>query len=233
MRLEWDKVGERLYETGVDRGVIYPQEANGKYGTGAPWNGLTEVSEKPSGAEATPLYANNKKYLELLSTEDFAGSIAAYMYPDEFGECNGEKEIAPGVFVTQQARKPFGLTYRNLIGNDTEKTKHGYKLHIVYGATTRPSEKTNSTVNKDPEASTMSWEFSTTPVESEGIDPTAHLVIDSTKTAAEKLKAIEDLLYGTADKEATLPTIAEIVALLKDDAEPAAEPAAEPDEATE
>lgn len=216
MRIEWDKVGERKYETGVDRGVIYPQTADGTYGTGAAWNGLTEVSEKPSGAEPTPLYANNKKYLELLSTEDFAGSIGAYMYPDEFGECNGEKEIAPGVYATQQARKPFGFAYRNLIGNDTEKTKHGYKLHIVYNATTRPSEKTNSTVNKDPEASTMSWEFSTTPVECEGIDPTAHIVIDSTKIDADKLKAIEDILYGTADKEATLPLISELVELLKD-----------------
>ncbi len=221
MRIEWDKVGERLYETGVDRGVIYPQEADGTYPNGAAWNGLTEVSEKPSGAEPTPLYANNKKYLELLSAEDFAGSIGAYMYPDEFGECNGMKEVAPGVFVTQQSRKPFGFTYRNFIGNDTEKTKHGYKLHVVYGATTRPSEKTNSTVNKDPEASTMSWEFTTTPVECEGIDPTAHLIIDSTKTTAEKMKAIEDILYGTNDEDARLPLISEIINILKADTEPA------------
>lgn len=215
MRIEWDKVGERLYETGVDRGVIYPQTASGTYPKGEAWNGLTEVSEKPSGAEPTPLYANNKKYLELLSAEDFAGSISAYMYPDSFGECNGEKEIAPGVYATQQARKPFGFTYRNLIGNDTEKTKHGYKLHIVYGATTRPSEKTNSTVNKDPEASTMSWEFSTTPVEAEGYDPTAHIIIDSTKIDETKLKAIEDVLYGTNDEEASLPSLSELVELLK------------------
>lgn len=220
MRIEWDKVGERLYEVGVDRGVIYPQEADGTYPKGAAWNGLTEVSEKPSGAEPTALYANNKKYLELLSTEEFAGSINAYMYPAEFGECNGEKEVAPGVFVTQQARKPFGFAYRNLIGNDTEKTKHGYKLHIVYGATTRPSEKTNTTVNKDPDASTMSWEFTTTPVECEGIDPTAHLIIDSTKTTADKMKAIEDILYGTAEEEARLPLISEIINILKADAEP-------------
>lgn len=215
-RLEWDKVGERQYETGVDRGVIYPQEADGTYPKGAAWNGLTEVAEKPSGAEATPLYANNKKYLELQSSEDFGGSIGAYMYPDEFGECNGEKEVAPGVYVTQQTRRPFGFTYRNLIGNDTEKTKHGYKLHIVYGATTRPSEKTNTTVNKDPEASTMSWEFSTTPLECEGVDPTAHIVINSKKIAADKLKAIEDILYGTDAEEARLPLISELVELLKD-----------------
>ena len=215
-KLEWDKVGERLYETGVDRGVIYPQAADGSYPAGAPWNGLTEVSEKPSGGEPTPLYANNKKYLELMSAEDFAGSIGAYMYPDEFAECNGEKEIAPGVFATQQVRKPFGLSYRNLIGNDTEQTKHGYKLHIVYGATTRPSEKTNSTVNKDPDAATMSWEFSTTPVECDGIDPTAHVVIDSTKIDAAKLKAIEDILYGTTSEDARLPLLSELVSMLTD-----------------
>ena len=219
MRVEWDKVGERLYETGVDRGVIYPQEADGTYPKGAAWNGLTDVSEKPSGAEATPLYANNKKYLELLSAEDFAGSIGAYMYPDEFGECNGEKEVAPGVFVTQQARKPFGFTYRTLIGNDTEKTKHGYKLHIVYGATARPSEKTNTTVNESPEAASLSWEFSTTPLECEGIDPTAHIAINSKKITADKLKAIEDILYGTEDEDARLPLISEIIDLLKDESE--------------
>lgn len=215
-RLEWDKVGERLYETGVDRGVIYPQESDGKYPKGYAWNGLTEVAEKPSGAEATPLYANNKKYLELLSAEDFAGSIGAYMYPDEFNPCIGIKEIATGVYVSQQAHTPFGLSYRTLIGNDTEKTKYGYKLHVVYGATARPSEKTNATVNKDPEVSPMSWEFSTTPLECEGMDPTAHLIIDSTKITKEKIEAIEKILYGTEAEDARLPLLSEIIELLKD-----------------
>lgn len=213
-RLEWDNVGERLYETGVDRGVVYPQNADGSYPKGYAWNGLTEVAEKPSGAEATPLYANNKKYIELLSAEDFAGSIGAYMYPDEFNPCIGVKEIAPGVYVSQQIRTPFGLAYRTLIGNDTENTKYGYKLHVVYGATARPSEKTNTTVNKDPEAATMSWEFSTTPLECEGIDPTSHLIIDSTKTTKEKLEAIEAILYGSDEEDARLPLLSEIIGIL-------------------
>ena len=212
-RIKWDEIGKRLYETGVDRGVVYPQSTDGTYPKGAPWNGLSAVNEKPSGAEPSPLYANNSKYLELMSAEDFGGGIEAFTYPEEFGECNGEKELAPGVYITQQERKPFGFSYRNLIGNDTEKTKYGYKLHLVYGALAKPSEKNNTTVNESPEAATLSWEFSTTPVKIEGFDPVAHLVFDSTKVDGTKLKALEDILYGTESEEARLPLPSEIVEL--------------------
>lgn len=214
-KLVWDQIGERLYETGVDRGVIYPQEG-GAYPVGAAWNGLIGVTESPSGAEATPLYANNNKYVELISAEDFGGTIEAYTYPDEFAECDGMKELVPGsgVMVRQQTRKPFGLSYRTLIGNDTEKNAHGYKLHIVYGATASPSEKANSTVNDSPEAITMSWEFTTTPVAIEGFTNAAHIEIDSTKIEADKLAAIEAVLYGTESEEAHLPLPSELVTLL-------------------
>lgn len=213
MKLVWDAIGERLYETGVDRGVVYPQ-VEGAYPAGAAWNGLISVTESPSGAEPTALYANNHKYLELMSVEEFGGTIEAYMYPDEFAECDGSKELVPGVSMRQQTRKPFGLTYRNLVGNDTDKNAYGYKLHIVYGALAKPSEKTNSTVNDSPEAATMSWEFSTTPVEVEGFEPTAHIEIDSTKVDKTKLKALEDILYGTEDEEARLPLPAEIATII-------------------
>lgn len=213
MKLVWDEIGDRLYETGVDRGVVYPQ-VEGAYPAGAAWNGLISVTESPSGAEPTALYANNHKYLELMSVEEFGGTIEAYTYPDEFAECDGSKELVPGVSLRQQTRKPFGLTYRNLIGNDVDKNAHGYKLHIVYGALAKPSEKTNSTVNDSPEAATMSWEFSTTPVEVEGFDPTAHIEIDSTKVDKAKLKALEDILYGSEDTEARLPLPAEIATII-------------------
>lgn len=213
MKLVWDNIGERLYETGVDRGVVYPQ-VEGAYPAGAAWNGLISVTESPSGAEPTALYANNHKYLELMSVEEFGGTIEAYMYPDEFAECDGSKEMVPGVSLRQQTRKPFGLTYRNLVGNDTDKNAYGYKLHIVYGALAKPSEKTNSTVNDSPEAATMSWEFSTTPVEVEGFEPTAHIEIDSTKVDETKLKALEDILYGSEDTEARLPLPAEIATII-------------------
>lgn len=195
-KLVWDKIGERLYETGVDRGVLYPQ-SSGTYPKGVAWNGLTKVSESPSGAEATALYANNRKYLNLYSAEDFGGTIEAYTYPDEFGECNGEGELVAGVSLAQQTRKPFGLAYRSIIGNDTELNKYGYKLHLVYGAMASPSEVERNTVNDSPEAATLSWEFTTTPVEVTGFEPTAHLVIDSTKVDKVKLAALETILYGT------------------------------------
>lgn len=215
MKLTWDNIGERFYETGVDRGVVYPQVA-GAYPAGAAWNGLISVTESPSGAEPTALYANNHKYLELMSVEEFGGTIEAYMYPDEFAECDGSKELVPGVAIRQQSRKPFGLSYRTLIGNDTDKNTHGYKIHIVYGALAKPSEKTNSTVNDSPEAATMSWEFSTTPVEVEGLDPSAHIEIDSTKVDGTKLKALEEVLYGGTDTEARLPLPDELAELLGD-----------------
>ena len=212
-KLSCDQVGERFYETGVDRGVVYPQVA-GEYPAGAAWNGLSNVTLSPSGAEPTPLYANNHKYLNLLSVEELGGSIEAYTYPDEFAECNGAKELVKGVKIKQQTRKPFGLCYRTLIGNDTEGTALGYKITLVYGALAAPSEEANATVNDNPEAKTMSWEFSTTPVEVEGFEPTSSLEIDSRTIDAEKLAALEAVLYGSSDKEARLPLPEEVVTLI-------------------
>lgn len=212
-KLVWDQIGERYYETGVDRGVVYPME-DGAYPAGAAWNGLTNVTLSPSGAEPSPLYANNRKYLNLMSIEELGGSIEAYTYPDEFAACNGLAELTPGVRIGQQKRKAFGFCYRTLIGNDTEGTSLGYKITLVYGALAKPSESANSTVNDSPEAKTMSWEFSTTPVDVEGHEPTASLEIDSRTVAAEKLKALEDALYGTTDKEAYLPLPAEVATLI-------------------
>lgn len=212
-KLKWDQIGERLYETGVDRGVVYPQ-ADGAYPAGAAWNGLTNVTLSPSGAEATPLYANNHKYLNLLSVEELGGTIEAYTYPKEFAACNGAAELATGVTIGQQKRKSFGFTFRTLIGNDTEGTAHGYKITLVYGAFAAPSEQANATVNDSPEAKTMSWEFSTTPVEVEGFDPTASIEIDSTTTPADKLKALEDILYGTESEPARLPLPDEVAELM-------------------
>jgi hypothetical protein len=203
-KLSWDQTGERLYETGVDRGVVYPQ-VSGAYPKGAAWNGLSNVTLSPSGAEATPLYANNHKYLNLISLEELAGSIEAYTYPDEFAECNGYKELTPGVRVGQQKRKAFGFCYRTLIGNDTEGTAYGYKITLVYGALAAPSEDANATINDSPEAKTMSWEFSTTPVEVEGFEPTASLEIICTEENKAKVEALEAILYGTGDTEARLP----------------------------
>lgn len=212
-KLVWDADGERLYETGVDRGVVYPL-TSGSYGTGVPWNGLTAVNENPTGGEPTALYADNIKYLNLMSVEDLGLGIEAYTYPDEFAECDGSKEIKPGVSIGQQNRKHFGLSYRSLIGNDENGNDHGYKLHLVYDCVASPSERAHSTVNDSPEAETLSWDVSTTPVKIEGYKPAAMLTIDSTKIDAAKLAAIEDLLYGTANTEATLPTPAEIIALM-------------------
>lgn len=212
-KLVWDQTSEKLYETGVDRGVVYPQDATGAYPKGEAWNGLTAVNESPSGAEASPLYANNRKYLNLISNEEFGGTIEAYTYPDSFAACNGEAALADGVMLTQQARTPFGLTYRTLIGNDTEGTAFGYKLHIVYGATAAPSERENATINEDPEAATLSWEFSTVPVDVEGFKPTSHIVINSTKVDAAKLAALEAILYGGEDAEAHLPLPSELTTI--------------------
>ena len=212
-KIVWDATGEKLYETGVDQGVLYVNEG-GTYPKGVPWNGLTAVTESPSGAEATPLFADNIKYLNLMSAEEFGATIEAYTYPEEFEACNGVVEIADGVYAGQQTRKTFGMCYRTLLGNDIDNTKHGYKLHIIYGALASPSEKAYTTVNDSPEAVTFSWEVTTTPVVVTGQKPTATLVIDSTKVAKEKMEALEAALFGTDSEEAHLPMPDEIVAIV-------------------
>ena len=194
-KIVWDKTGERLYETGVKNGVLYLQ-TNGVYNNGVAWNGLTAVTESPSGAEATALYADDMKYLSLYSAEEFGATIEAYTYPDEFAECDGSKELVDGVVIGQQTRKVFGLCYRTVIGNDTDGEAHGYKLHIIYGAMASPSEKAYATINDSPEAITFSWEITTTPVNVTGAKPTASVVIDSTKADPAKLAALETILYG-------------------------------------
>lgn len=219
-QIEWDKSGEHLYETGVDRGVLYPMDDNGNYTNGAAWNGLSSVTESPSGAEPTAIWADNRKYLNMYSAEEYGSTIEAYTYPDEFKECDGSKEIAPGVYAGQQARKTFGFSYRTLIGNDIQENNHGYKIHLVYGCKASPSERNYSTTNDSPEAQTMSWEISTTPINVTGIGQTSQLTIDSTKTTAEKLTAIEEILYGkaasgqTAAVQARLPLPDEVISLM-------------------
>lgn len=201
-KIVWDKNGERLYETGCDHGVLYPVQADGSYNKGVAWNGLTGVTESPSGAEASPIYADNIKYANLMSNEEFGATIEAYMYPDEFAECDGSVEIMPGMFAGQQSRKTFGLSYRTIIGNDTELNDHGYKIHLIYGALAAPSEKGYSTINDSPDAATLSWEISTTPVaitkqiEGKKLKPTAALVFDSTKFTTEFMTKLEEILYG-------------------------------------
>lgn len=214
-KLVWDSTGDRLYETGVKNGVLYPIDEVGTYSKGVAWNGLTAVTESPSGAESNPLYADDTKYLDLRSVEEFGGTIEAYMYPDEFAECDGSAELAAGVKIGQQKRKVFGLCYRTTLGNDVKGDDYGYKLHIVYGAVASPSERGYTTMNDSPEAITMSWEFTTTPVSVKGFRPTAHLEIDSTKANAEKLTALEDILYGANETEARLPLPDEIATLMK------------------
>ena len=208
-KIEWDKTGERLYETGVKNGVLYVQEG-GIYQNGVAWNGLTAVTESPSGAEATPLYADDIKYLNLLSAEEFGATIEAYTYPDEFAACDGSAALADGVMIGQQARKTFGLCYKTTIGNDTNGNDYGYKLHIIYGALAAPSEKAYATINDSPEAITFSWEVTTTPVNVTGAKPTAYITIDATKADPAKLAALEKKLYGDTDTEATLPLPDEI-----------------------
>jgi methionine-rich copper-binding protein CopC len=213
-KLIWDKVGERLYETGVKQGVLYPQDTTtGLYPQGVAWNGLTAVTESPSGAEANPIYADDTKYLNLISAEEFGCTIEAYTYPDEFAECDGSIVVAPGVTIGQQKRRPFGLCYRTAIGNDLENDSYGYKLHLVWGGIAAPSEKGYSTINDSPEAITLSWEVSTTPVEVSGHKPISSMTINSTKVDAVKLAALEDILYGTADADPRLPLPGEIIAL--------------------
>lgn len=215
-KLVWDKTGERLYETGVDHGVLYPIQTGGVYSKGVAWNGLSAVTESPSGAEASPFYADNIKYLNLMSAEEFGATIEAYMYPDEFAECDGSAEIATGVSIGQQARKVFGLSYRTLLGNDVDSNDYGYKLHLIYGALAAPSEKGYSTINDSPEPITLSWEITTTPINVAGFKPTACVTIDSTKVDTTKLKALEDILYGTDDVEARLPLPNELITILGD-----------------
>lgn len=215
MKLVWDSIGERFYETGVKNTVLYPQADGGSYPKGVAWNGVTAISESPSGAEASPIYADDIKYAELMSNEDFGASIEAYTYPDEFAECDGSAEIAPGVKIGQQPRKTFGLCYRTTLGNDVKGNDYGYKLHLVYGAKAAPSEKGYATINDSPEAITFSWELTTTPVSVAGFKPTAHIEIDSTKVDAAKLAALEEILYGSTAEEARLPLPDEVAELLK------------------
>ena len=205
-KLVWDKTGDRLYETGVKNGVLYIPTA-GVYSKGVAWNGLTAVTESPSGAEATALYADDIKYLSLMSTEEFGATIEAYTYPDEFAACDGSAELADGVMIGQQKRSTFGLCYKTTIGNDTEGNDHGYKLHIIYGALAAPSEKAYASINDSPEAITFSWEITTTPVNVTGAKPTASLVIDSTKADPSKLAALEDILYGKDGEPASEPRL--------------------------
>ena len=209
-----DNTGERLFETGVKNGVLYPIQAGGKYTKGVAWNGLISVTESPSGAEATALYADDIKYVNLLSNEEFGATIEAYTYPDEFAECDGSGTLAEGVLLGQQQRKVFGLCYRTTIGNDVDGNDHGYKLHLVYGCLAAPSEKAYSTINDNPDAITFSWEVTTTPVNVTGFKPTSQITIDSTKVAKEKLTAIEALLYGSEEKEPSLPLPDELAAVL-------------------
>lgn len=217
-KIIWDKSGERLFETGVSKGVLYVQGENGTYPTGVAWNGLTAVTESPSGAEATPLYADNIKYLNLMSAEEFGATVEAYMYPDEFAACNGEAALSEGVTIGQQVRKAFGMSYQTKIGNDINN-ELGYKIHIIYNALAAPSERAYNTVNDSPEAITFSWELTTTPVEVTGMKPTACLTIDSTKVDKMKLEALETVLYGNEDTEPSLPLPDEIAALLAESAQ--------------
>ena len=213
--LAWDQAGERFYETGVQKVVLYVYDSQTKaYKDGVAWNGVTAISESPSGAEATALYANDSKYLSLISNEEYAASIEAYTYPDEFAECDGSAELTTGVTIGQQPRKTFGLCYRTTLGNDVEGTEKGYKLHIIYNCLAAPSEKPYASINDSPEAITFSWDISTTPVEVAGHKPTAVVTIDSTKVDANKLKSLEEILYGKGNVAAKLPLPSEIVTTL-------------------
>lgn len=212
-KLTWDQIGEKLYETGIEQVALFPQ-SEGAYNKGVAWNGVTALNLTPSGAEPTPLYANNRKYLTLMSVEELGGTIEAYTYPEEWAECDGSVAVVPGVYFGQQGRKTFGIVGKSIIGNDTELNKYGYKLHLVYGALASPSEQAHATVNDSPEAQTMSWEFSTTPVAVEGHEPTSYICIDSTKVDAEKLAALEAIIYGSDDVEPRLPLPDEIATLM-------------------
>lgn len=225
-RMKWDQIGERLYEIGLDHGVLFTMGDKGEYNPGVPWNGLSAVNETPSGGEPTAVWADNMKYLNLLSAEDFGATVEAFTYPPEFAACDGDVEVAPGVTIGQQDRKMFGMSYRTLIGNDVSKQAYGYKIHLIYGGQVSPSERNHETLNDSPEPTPMSWELSTTPVDVPGFKPTAHMVIDSTKTSKEKLALIEDIIYGKdapteGGGEATasrLPMPEELIKLMKDEA---------------
>lgn len=210
-KIVWDQTGERLYETGVRNGVLYPRSTTGTYPLGVAWNGLTAVTESPTGAEATPLYADDIKYLNLLSNEEFGATVEAYTYPDEFAECDGSAELSPGVMIGQQSRKAFGLAYRTVLGNDIKHNDHGYKLHIIYNALAAPSEKAYATINDSPEAITFSWELTTSPENVTGHKPTASIVIDSTKVDAAKLKLLEDQLFGVTEDATAEPPVTAVV----------------------
>lgn len=213
-KLVWDETGKRFYETGVKMGVLYVQQAGGAYNKGVAWNGLTAVTESPSGAEANPMYADDIKYLNLFSAEEFGATVEAYTYPAEFEQCDGSASISKGVTIGQQERKQFGLCYRTTLGNDTDGNDHGYKLHLIYGAKASPSEKAYATINDSPEAITFSWELTTTPVNVTNHKPTANLVIDSTKVSAAAMTALEKALYGDQSNEARLPLPDEIVQII-------------------
>lgn len=215
VKLKWDQAGERLYETGTSKGVLFPQDTTGAYPKGVAWNGLVSVKKSNDGAEETPLYADNMKYLSLMSAENLKGSIDAFTYPEEFEACDGSAAVNPGVYVGQQNRVPFGLVYSTIVGNDTQGNAYGEKMHFIYNAKVSPSERAYETVNEDPTALTFSWEFSTTPedLSAIGLEPSAGLTVSSVEVGAEKFKALQDLVYGTETQEPKLPTIAEIIAL--------------------
>ena len=213
-KLVWDQSGKRLYETGVDHGALYPIQTGGVYSKGVAWNGLTAVTESPSGADVNDIYADNMKYLGLVGAEKFGATVEAYTYPDEFAECDGSVELVKGATIGQQNRKVFGMVYRTVIGNDVDGNEHGYKLHLIYGATAAPSEKAYNTINEDPEAITFSWELSTTPVNVTGHKPTASLTIDSTNADPTKLAELEKILFGDTETEPRLPLPDEIAQLL-------------------
>lgn len=214
-KLVWDQVGQKTYETGVKNGVFYAMDNSGAYPKGVAWNGLTKVSEKPTGAETTDLFADDAKYLSLQSAEKFEASVEAYTYPDEFAECDGSANITEGVSIGQQSRKTFGMSYVTTVGNDIQNNSYGYKIHLIYGALASPSEKGYATINDSPEAITFSWELKTTPVAVSGFKPTASLVIDSTKVSEAGMKAIEDVLYGTESTEARLPLPDEVKSIIE------------------
>ena len=214
-RLIWDEVGQRFFETGVKNGVLYVQDNDGSYKNGVVWNGLTAVTESPSGAEETPLYADDVKYLTLRSAEEFGATVEAYTYPEEFEQCDGSAAIAEGVTIGQQARRAFGLCYRTSVGNDIQGQNFSYKLHLIYGCTVAPSEKSYSTINDNPEAITFSWELSTVPVPVDGFSPTASLVIDASKVDEGKMELLENALFGDEQNEAKLLLPNEIMELLK------------------
>ena len=213
-RLVFDKTGEKTFETGVSDCVLYVRKDATSYDSGVAWNGVTAVNESPSGAESTPVYADNIKYLNLTSAEEFAATLEAYTYPDEFEVCDGSAEVATGVTIGQQDRKQFALCYKTKVGNDVEGTAHGYKLHFIYNCQAAPSSKDYQTINGDPEAMTFSWEISTTPMPVTGYKPTATLVVDSRKVDAQKLKKLEDKIYGAEATEPTMPTVEEVIAIV-------------------